>query len=609
MLPSARIVRNGRAGVSPVRRIRPAPRGQSARSLYASVVHPLRPWEALLVAGLCAAAVGVTRSHQRDDSPTFDEPIHLFAGHEYAAEGTYWLNPEHPPLLKLLAGAALARADLRTPSQGAPGPRALPGHFVTCFVTWLYRNGIPADALIARGRRPFPFLLALLVLCVWGSARALSGPGAGLLAGGLIALEPNFVGHAGVIHTDVGAALTMTAAVVLALFAVEKGSVAWWGAAGAALGIALASKFTAVLLVPLFPLLPLLQTVTGRPRPEARRVVRGLLGSVLALGTGLAILWGVYAWCLRNMPAADAAESVRLFLLDRHAPHREVERIAALSRWSPPLGHYAAGLAGVELLSEEGRGTNFFHGETSERAFPLYFPAAFLLKTTPSFLVLTLALLVLGGRKLFRFRVLALLLPAAAVMAAAMLSRFNIGVRHILPVYPLLAIAGAGILAERLPRLFPLAAGALLLCSATSLYLAHPNEISYFNALAGGTEGGKRWLSDSNVDWGQDLKRLAATLRRKGWEETTTIVAYSGLPMNYYSPRAKVLDPAAPIAPGRYAVGATVEAIGPSFASAIEGPAAGRKIAELLALLRSRGRRIGRVGGSITIWELPPGTR
>ena len=574
--------------------------------MYAHVVHPLRPWEALLIAGLCVVAVGVTQAHQRDDSPTFDEPIHLFAGHEYAAEGTYWLNPEHPPLLKLLAGASLGTVGLRTPSQGVPGPRALPRHFVTCFVTWLYRNVVPADALLAQGRRPFPFLFALLVLCAWGSARALSGPGAGLLSAGLIALEPNFVGHAGVIHTDVGAALTMTAAVVLALFAVEKGSVAWWGAAGIALGVALAAKFTAVLLVPLFPLLPLVQAITGRPRPEPRRVVRGVLGSVLALGTALAVLWGIYAWSLRNMPAPDAEEAVRLFLLDRRAPHSEVERIAALSRFSPPLGHYVAGLAGVQLLSGGGRGTNFFRGEVSENAFPLYFPAAFLLKTTPSFLLFTLAVFVVGGTELFRFRSLALLLPAAAVMAAAMVSHFNIGVRHILPVYPLLAIAGAGILAERLPRLFPLAAGALLLGSATSLYLAHPNEMSYFNVLAGGTEGGRRWLSDSNVDWGQDLKRLGATLREKGWEDTTTIVAYSGLPMNYYSPRAKILDPAAPPAAGRYAVGATVEAIGPAFASRIEGPAAGRKVAELLALLRSRGRRIGRVGGSITIWELPP---
>jgi hypothetical protein len=576
--------------------------------MYAHKVRTVKSWETLLVVGLCAVAVGVTRAHQRGDSPTFDEPIHLFAGHEYAAEGTYWLNPEHPPLLKLLAGVSLRTAGFRTPSQGAPGPRALPGQFVTCYVTWLYRNVAPADLLLARGRRLFPWLFALLVLCVWASARALWGPGPGLLAAGLIALEPGFVGHAGVIHTDVGAALTMTAAIVLALFATEKGDTVWWGAAGTALGLALAAKFTAILLVPLFPLLPLLWAAAGRPRPETRRVVRAFLGSLLALGAAFAVLWGVYAWCLRKMPAADAEEAVCLFLTDRHAQPAAVERIAALSRLTPPIGHYAAGLAGVQLLSGGGRGTNFFRGEVSENALPLYFPAAFLLKTTPSFLLFTLAAFLLGGRELFRFRALALLLPAALLMAAAMSSHFNIGVRHILPVYPLLAIAGAGILAERFGRFFPAAAVALLLGSGTSLLLAHPNEISYFNVLAGGTEGGRLWLSDSNVDWGQDLKRLGATLRDKGWEETTTIVAYSGLPMNYYSPRAKVLDPTAPVAPGRYAVGATVEAIGPALASRIEGPPAGRKVAELLALLRSRGRRIGRVGGSITIWELPPET-
>jgi hypothetical protein len=572
-------------------------------------VQPLRPREVLLVAALAAAAVGVTRAHQRGDSPTFDEPIHLFAGHEVAAEGTYWLNPEHPPLLKLLAGASLGTAGVRTPSEGAPGPMALPRHFTTCFVAWLYGNTVPADVLIDRGRRPFPWLFALLVLCVWASARALHGPAPALLAAGLVALEPTFVAHAAIIHTDVGAALTMTATTVLALIATEKASAAWWCAAGVALGLALASKFTAVLLVPLLPLLPLLQAVAGRPRPEARRVARSLLGSLLALASAFAVLWSVYAWCLRKMPPADAETAVRIFLTDRKAPPREIESLTALSRLSPPLGHYAAGLAGVLLLSEEGRGTNFFHGQVSDRAFPLYFPAAFVLKTTPSFLLFTTAVLLLGGRDLFRFRSLALLLPAAAVVAAAIGSRFNIGVRHILPVYPLLAIAGSGILAERTGRFFPPVAAALLLGSAASLGLSHPEEMSYFNVLAGGPDGGRRWLSDSNVDWGQDLKRLGALLREKGWEDTTTIVAYSGLPMNYYSPRAKVLDPTAPVVPGRYAVGATVEAIGPSFASRIEGPAVGRKVAELLGLLRRRGRRIARVGGSITIWELPPETR
>lgn len=585
-----------------------APRGERPLPMYAHGVRNVRPWEALIIATLCAAAIWVTRAHQRDDSPTFDEPIHLFAGHEYAVEGTYWLNPEHPPLMKLLAGASLGAAGIRTPSVGAEGPRPLDREFAARYVRWLHGNTLPADQLVERGRRPFPWLFALLVLCVWASARALHGPGPGLLAAGLIALEPTFVAHAGVIHTDVGAALTMTAAVVLALFACEKSHVGWWASAGAALGLALGTKFTAVLLAPLLPLLPLVHGVAGRPRPDARHVLRGLLGSLVALGAALAVLWGVYAWCLRKMPAPDSEQAVRRFLAGRQAPRGELERIARLSRLSPPLGHYAAGLAGVRLLSGEGRGPNYFHGEVSEDAFPLYFPAAFLLKSTPSFLLFTAAALLLGGRELLRFRSVALLLPAAAVMAAAIGSHFNIGVRHILPLYTLLAIAGAGILAERFPRLFPALAATLVLGSGVSLALAHPNELAYFNALAGGEEGGARWLSDSNVDWGQDLKRLGTLLREKGWEETTTIVAYSGVPVNYYAPRAKGLDPAAPLAAGRYAVGATVEAIGPPLATRVEGPAAGRKVAELLALLRSRGRRVGRVG-SITIWELPPDAR
>ena len=565
-------------------------------------MRPIRPVELLLAAGLSLLAAAAVLSHQKDDSPTFDEPYHLYAGLEYAADGTFWLNLEHPPLLKLLAGASLRPLGVTTPGRGRPAETTPHGGFLD----WFYRNRLPADALVAAGRAPFPWVLSLLVLVVWGAARTLWGPVPALLAAGLVAFEPNFVGHAGLIHTDVGAALTMTAAAVLSLLACEKGRAAVWAAAGAALGVALATKFTAVLLVPLVLVLPLVWGVTGRPRPAGGRVAGNLLGALLALAAALAVLWGVYAFCMRNMPAARAEAAVRWYLADRQAPPATIRRFAALSRLSPPLGHYAAGLAGVSLISGAGRGANYFRGEVSEKAFPLYFPAAFLVKTTPAFLLFAFAALLFGGRELLRFRILALLLPAAVVLAAAVRSHFNIGVRHILPVYALLAIAGAGLLAERIPRFFPALAAALLLGSAASLLASHPDEMSYFNAIAGGPEGGSRWLSDSNVDWGQDLKRLGRFLREKGWEETTTIVAYSGVAMNYYSPKARVLDPAVALGPGRYAVGATTETIGPWLFARLEGPASGRQVAALVRLLRERGVRVARVGGSITIWELPP---
>jgi hypothetical protein len=264
-----------------------------------------------------------------------------------------------------------------------------------------------------------------------------------------------------------------------------------------------------------------------------------------------------------------------------------------------------AGLASVGQLSTAGRGANFFRGVASEKSSLSYFPAAFALKSTPSFIALTLVLFLVGGRMLTERRTLVLLVPAAILGFAAVTSHFNIGVRHILPIYPFLAIAGAGILANRSsPRLFAALALLLGFGSAVSLVRSHPFEMSYFNLLADRTGGGSRWLSDSNVDWGQDLMRLGHFLRERGWEDSTTVVAYGGLATNYFVRNARLLTPGEPIRPGRYAVGATIEAIGGPFVTNIEGPAAGAQVEELVRLLHAKGRPVARVG-SITIWELP----
>lgn len=569
------------------------PRGSSVPLLPARAELPL------LVLVL-ALSVGAVRGHQRDDAPIMDETYHLFAGAEYVENGTFWTNLEHPPLAKV--AAALALRPLGAVPPGAGRTREASPH--NSFLGWLYHNTAPADALVAAGRRPFPWLLALLAVAVWAGARRLHGRDAGLLAASLVALDPSFVGHAGVVHTDVGAALTMTATAVLVLLAVEGRSLGPWLAAGAALGVALTTKFTAVLLVPLFLAAPLLAlNRRGRPGEARDRFLYAGAGLLVAL----AVLLGVYAWCLRSMPPERAAQRSAEFLSERGASPSAVARVGRLYRASPELAHYVSGLAGVTLFSERGRGANYFMGRVSNESFPAYFPVAFLVKSTPAFLLLTAALLLLGRRDLLSPRSLVFLVPAAVVFLAAVRSSFNIGHRHILPVYPLLAIVGAGVLAARLPRrAFAAAALLLPLSAGASLALVHPGEIGYFNLLSGGPRNGTRWLSDSNVDWGQDVKRLADELKRRGWESTTTVVAYSGLATDYYVPSVGVLDPSEPIRPGRYAVSALIETVGPEFVRTLSGEEGARQVAELLRLLKQRGRRVGSAGTSITIWDLPP---
>jgi 4-amino-4-deoxy-L-arabinose transferase-like glycosyltransferase len=562
-----------------------------------------KPAEIAALALLVAISLAAVRGHQRDDSATGDEGIHLFSGAEYVQNGTYWMNLEHPPLMKDLAGLALLPLGLDAPARGHSRDRTPHDDYNR----FLYLSRARADVILQAARLPFPILLGLLIVVVWATARMLAGAWAGFLAAGLIALDPNFVAHAGIIHTDVGAALTMTTALVLLLAAARRDSAALWAASGIALGIALATKFTAVLLVPLLGVIPLLALLAEGERRTFRSAARKALGAAAAGGIALTLLAAVYALNQREMPPGRATEAVTAFLRGRGAPPGAIERCAALSRAVPSLGHWAAGLEGVVLMSTgERENVNFFRGEISRYGFLAYFPASLAVKSTPAFLVLLIAMLALGRRDLVTYGIGGLLLAASLIFAVAIPSAFNIGIRHLLPITPLLAVAGAAVLVRKLPaRLVGPTSIVLVLSAGVSLASAHPLELGYFNPLVGSPERGATWFADSNVDWGQDMKRLGDYLRETGTEERTTVVAYSGFATNYYSRSCRVLDPSRPLAPGLYAVSDSMQAIGPEFLEGLEGKAAADQFRALRSLLLSRGRRVGRVGASITIWELP----
>jgi hypothetical protein len=177
-----------------------------------------------------------------------------------------------------------------------------------------------------------------------------------------------------------------------------------------------------------------------------------------------------------------------------------------------------------------------------------------------------------------------------------------------LPVYPLLARAGAGLFRRVRDAAGPAARPALLaLCalpfvSAGELIRIHPHELSYFNPFAGGPEKARAVLSDSNVDWGLDLGRLADELKRRGVTDPT--IAYFGGDDVLY--RTGVSDFAAePVVRGRLvAVSAFLLALGPEYYRYHGANDVAAALDELLRDLAQRGRPVGRVGYSIYLFEL-----
>jgi len=398
-------------------------------------------------------------------SAVFDEVVYPAAGYATLRSGEVRLNREHPPLLKLLSGAMWLGTGLpvaQAPGWDPPDQWAFGRHL-------LYGRGRDAARLLARARLPMALLSGAMVVAVWAAARRLAGPVAGAAALVLISLDPLVVAHAGLATTDLGAAATLFAAVLALPWGLSRGGGGRLALAGAALGAALASKFSAVVLLLLLPAL----AWRGRDR------------LLLSLARVAAIL-------------ATAALVV----------------VLVYGRSGPLLW-----FEGMRMLAEHQRvgHPTYAFGQWSNQGWWWYFPAAWLVKT-PLVLLVAQGLGVAWAwrRRDLLHRTWPLLALPALLGLAALSGTLNLGVRHLLPVSPCLAVLGGGAVAAvweversrwRARGRTGVALAGLALAGGT--LAAHPDELAYGNLLIGGTDRTWKVLSDSNVDWGQALPTLA----------------------------------------------------------------------------------------------------
>ena len=560
---------------------------------------------AAAVAALVLLSLYLVRDHTRVDSLSADEPVHILSGWLEVSGRNAIVNIEHPPVAKMLAGLALHSL----PMPPAPANIPMGARFTEFGHAFLFQNSVSPDAIAAAARAPFLVVLALLLLTVFAAAAVRYGPAPALFALALVALDPNFVAHAGVVHTDVGAAFGFLIAILAAEAARRRPTPFRLAVASLALGLALATKFSAILLL---PILLLQYLIAARREAQPGRAAGLAILRFAAISAGaLLVVLAIYAPLTARMDPEQQRVVIHEMVAGRGAPglSAAIESIVPFSR---PLAHYLGGLASVIRQSAVGGGVNFLFGRTSVHGFPPYFFVAFAVKSTLAFLAVTLVVLVSFARrrKVFMEEARVFLLPVAVLFLSSIGSAYNIGIRHMLPVYPLLALCGAAVfarVAERAPaRRVSLAAAALAVLpflSAFELLRIHPHELSYFNAFAGGPERGGRILSDSNVDWGLDLKRLALELRRRDAVDPT-IVYFGGDDVLY---RTGVPDFAANprIRSGLIAISAFQLAVGPEFLDYHGDRAVAAALRLLRAEITSRGRPAGRVGYSMYLFEIP----
>ncbi len=389
---------------------------------------------------------------------TVDESWHIGCGMVWLSGRVYDCNPEHPPLARgmMALGPYLAGARDIGETRGAVEGRAVLNH------------GGNFDRMLALARMgilPF-FWLAALAVYLW-TRRGLGEPAA-FFATLCFTMFPSILAHAGLATTDMPAVGSIGAAFLAMLVWLEYPGFKLAVLFGASLALAALSKFTSLAFLPAAALCFLIWV-----RPSLKRALP--TAAVVAACAAL-MVWAGYRFHFNRVPAPELWQGIR-----------------------DVISHNDTGHPGYLL------------GQFGTHGWWYYYPVAMAVKTPLALLVL----IAVGISACWKRRVFApLAFTLGILLFAAIFSHINLGIRHILPAYVGLCVAaGAGAAwmwsAGPVPRFI---AGALLLWLTVSSARSHPDYLAYFNELAG--KHPENILVDSDLDWGQDMKRLAARMRQ-----------------------------------------------------------------------------------------------
>jgi hypothetical protein len=461
----------------------------------------------------------------RQKSMVTDESVTFFPGYVELTRADFRFTYEHPPLSKYIAAFPLL---FLKPDVPLDNPKWKDANTLTLGLQFLYHNRVDADRMIFWGRMGIVACGCLLGFLVYLWASRLFGAISGLMALFLYCFSPNILAHAGLATSD----MTAACFTYLSVFSFWRFCryPNWPRVLAAAVCLALAqlNKFSALLLFPIFIILYCTACFSPSTFPGLRpfvlgdsrrshvvvRIIVAAVPIVVMFGCSIVVIWAAYAFettPLSSIVAEMPPRIARLLprrLLDLPCPAPSFVRGLFFQ-----LRHAASGHAA------------FLMGRYSNTGWWYYFPIAFLIKTPIPILILAgLALLAFGRTRRDLAEESFIILPPVLFFIACMIGKINIGLRYVLPVYPFLFVFVSRLAAPaaRRRRLFAVAVSLLLgwhLASSISIY---PHYLAYFNEFIGGPSRGYKYLVDSNLDWGQDVKGLKNYLRENGidkiWE-------------------------------------------------------------------------------------------
>ena len=529
---------------------------------------------ALLLVLIVLAALRVVATY-RVFSETNDEH-HFVAGIEWLDRGAYTYTIYHPPLARIFESLPLY----------LDGARAHGKAEVVDEKDAILYAGRGYTTNLALGRLgALPFLIASIA-AVWIWGRRLFGVPAAVAATVLFSTLPPVLAHAGLATTDAPVMATLA----VALYTFDRFLEHPTGARAVGLGVAGAlavlSKFSAIpfFLGAAVAILVLRGIVGRRASVTQRTAPTAAIGwTALAILVAALVVWAGYRFSWGSLPETAGPRSRDVVLGSAARPH---------SGPGVPAPEFFEGLRTLRAAMRVGHPA-YLLGRYSQTGWWYYFPVALAVKTPVPFLILAAIGGVASLRLAWRsrdWRPAAPFVAAGAVLAASIPSRIDIGVRHILPMYPLLAVsAGLGTMVLWNAARSRIAVGALLAWQIVGSAAAHPDYLAWFNELAG--RHPDRILLDSNLDWGQDLYRLRDALAARHVESIS--LAYLGVA----DPARQGLPPAGPLPPDRPTSGWV--AISEMWLKDVPGGG------HAYAWLRDD-EPVARVGRSILLYDLPP---
>ncbi|MCY1140134.1 glycosyltransferase family 39 protein [Actinoplanes sp. Pm04-4] len=450
----------------------------------------LYPLAVVLLLGQMAFAMVTTAVQQ---SPTIDEPVYVATAEVYRQQHSLVYNPEHPPLAKLVMAAGLAFADPELDAPNRVNQSYLGRHL-------LYESGNNPFELMLAARLPIILLTLLFGLAVLFFARDVAGPWAGLIALALYAFSPDVIAHGALATLDVPAAGFVLVTFWMLWRARDKPRL-YLPLAGVALGAALATRMNTLAVVPVALLLALLAPAVFPASGKWRQLGARVLG---AIGVGLvavAVVWLVYL----------AVDPRLRWTTPATLPHPGGLKGLAVDLLPFPQA-YRDGVL-IQFVFESRTFNGFLLGEAYRGSLWYYLPVALLIKTPIGMMLLWLAgVITLLVKKWIA--ALYLLLPAGVLMLVAMTGSRDYGTRYVIFMPMLLAVAAGAVVLIRW-RWAWIPTAALIAFVGVSSLLTFPYYLPYSNEAFGGTSNTHNNLHDSNVDWGQDLPRLAERLRTK----------------------------------------------------------------------------------------------